>query len=129
MTYLADTSWVVEHLRGNQEVTDRLNSLGNEVVSISIITVAELYVGAYRSSNLTRTLSAIRDFIGEVVILDIDDDICLRFGREKAVLLNKGQPIGDADLLIAATALHHGLTLITRDLDFERIEDLHTIYV
>ena len=129
MTHLADTSWVVEHLRGNQEVTDRLNSLGNEVVSISIITVAELYVGAYRSSNLTRTLSAVRDFIGKVVVLDINDDICLRFGREKAVLLNKGQPIGDADLLIAATALHHGLTLLTRDLDFERIEDLQTVYV
>jgi tRNA(fMet)-specific endonuclease VapC len=129
MTYLADTSWVVEHLRGNQEVTDSLNSLGNDVVSISIITVAELYVGAYRSSNLTRTLSAVRDFIDKVVILDIDDDICLRFGREKAVLLNKGQPIGDADLLIAATALHHGLTLLTKDLDFERIEDLQTIYL
>ena len=129
MTHLADTSWVVEHLRGNQEVTDRLNSLGNEVVSISIITVAELYVGAYRSSNLTRTLSAVRDFIGKVVVLDINDDICLRFGREKAVLLNKGQPIGDADLLIAATALHHGLTLLTRDLDFERIEDLQTVYL
>jgi tRNA(fMet)-specific endonuclease VapC len=129
MTYLADTSWVVEHFRGNQEVTDRLNSLGNEVVSISIITVAELYVGAYRSSNLTRTLSAVRDFIGKVVVLDINDDICLRFGREKAVLLNKGQPIGDADLLIAATALHHGLTLLTRDLDFERIDDLQTVYL
>jgi tRNA(fMet)-specific endonuclease VapC len=129
MTHLADTSWVVEHLRGNQEVTDRLNSLGNEVVSISIITVAELYVGAYRSSNLTRTLSAVRDFIGKVVVLDINDDICLRFGREKAVLLDKGQPIGDADLLIAATALHHGLTLLTRDLDFERIDDLQTVYL
>jgi tRNA(fMet)-specific endonuclease VapC len=129
MTYLADTSWVVEHFRGNQEVTDRLNSLGNEVVSISIITVAELYVGAYRSSNLTRTLSAVRDFIGKVVVLDINDDICLRFGREKAVLLDKGQPIGDADLLIAATALHHGLTLLTRDLDFERIDDLQTVYL
>lgn len=56
MTYLADTSWGVEHLRGNQEVTDRLNPLGNEAVSISIITVAELFIGAYRSNNLTRKM-------------------------------------------------------------------------
>lgn len=32
--------------------------------------------------------------------------------------------IGDIDTLIAATALEHGLTLVTTDRDFERIPDL-----
>ena len=39
-----------------------------------------------------------------------------------------GMAVGDMDVLIAATALRHDLTLLTADRDFERIENLNTIF-
>jgi predicted nucleic acid-binding protein len=44
-------------------------------------------------------------------------------------ITQKGTVIGALDLLIAATALHHSLTLFTADHDFERIEGLNPIFL
>lgn len=51
-----------------------------------------------------------------------------RFARLRGDLRRKGQLIGDPDILIAATALHHDLMLVTRNLrDFQRVPGL-TLY-
>ncbi len=48
-----------------------------------------------------------------------------RFARLRGELRRQGQLIGDPDILIAATALDHSLTLVTRNLkDFQRISNL-----
>jgi tRNA(fMet)-specific endonuclease VapC len=48
-----------------------------------------------------------------------------RFAETRAYLRRRGQRIADFDLLIAATALHHDLTLLTFNLrHFERVPDL-----
>ena len=48
-----------------------------------------------------------------------------RFGVVRGDLQRRGQTIGDPDILIAATALHHDLTLLTRNLrHFTRIPGL-----
>lgn len=56
------------------------------------------------------------------------EEVCIIFGREMARLRQVGMPVGDMDMLIAATALRHDLTLLTADRDFERIENLDTIF-
>ena len=63
-----------------------------------------------------------------VTVLGIDEEVCIIFGREMAGLRQVGRTVGDMDLLIAATALRHDLTLPTADHDFERIENLTTIF-
>ena len=45
-----------------------------------------------------------------------------------ARLRQVGMAVGDMDLLIAAIALRHDLTLLTADRDFERVENLNTIF-
>ncbi len=129
MSYLVDTSWLVEHLRNNQEAIARLDSFTSEGLAISIVSLAELQVGVFRSSNQTRAVGMVNRLISTLDLLALDEPVCIRFGREKAALLDRGQLIGDADLLIAATALHHGLTLLTLDRDFERVDNLQTIYL
>jgi len=55
----------------------------------------------------------------------MNEDVARRFGIIRGSLRAKGQVIGDSDMLIAATALHHSLTLVTRNIrDFQRIPDL-----
>ena len=58
-------------------------------------------------------------------LLELDEETCRIFGRERARLRSAGMLIGDMDLLIGATALRHGLTLLTNNRrHFERIEGL-----
>ena len=59
------------------------------------------------------------------IIDHLNREICKVFGRERTKLRKKKQLIGDMDLLIASTALHHNLTILTNNLKhFERVEGL-----
>lgn len=82
--------------------------------AISVMTIGELHAGvlsartgATRASRLQRLSDVQRDFPA----IDIDVGIAQRFGELRASSGRRGV----ADLLIAATALHHDMTLVTRD--------------
>src|SRR2546423_14731325 len=52
-------------------------------------------------------------------------NLCQQFARIRGDLRRKGQIIGDFDILIASTAIHHHLTLVTRNIkDYQRIPNL-----
>jgi len=58
-------------------------------------------------------------------VLGLDEAIVKIFARERGRLRAAGTLIGDIDLLIGATALHHSLTLLTNSRShFERIAGL-----
>jgi predicted nucleic acid-binding protein len=66
-----------------------------------------------------------REKLEDVSLLGIDEEVCKIFGRARGRLRKAGQLIGDFDLLIAATALHYGLTVLTNNRQhFERVEGL-----
>ena len=127
MTYLVDTSWIIEALRGNQEIAQRLRSFREEGLAVSIVSVGELYKGIFRADDQTESERGVNDFLTSTEVLTINSEICILFGREYARLRQQGKKVGDIDLFIGATALHHGLTLLTLDSDFERIEGLQII--
>jgi predicted nucleic acid-binding protein len=77
------------------------------------------------SRNPDATQRAIRTFLRGVRILPLTRQVIERFATLKARLAHRGQLIGDFDTLIAATALHHGLTLVTRNRrHFELVPEL-----
>jgi predicted nucleic acid-binding protein len=57
----------------------------------------------------------LEEFLAGVVVLGLDEEICKRFGQFRGSLGKRGQTVGDFDLLIAATALLHNLTLLTNN--------------
>ncbi len=60
-----------------------------------------------------------------VEVIGMNEEIMRRYASIRGTLRRAGTSIGMADVLIAATALHYGLTLVTRNLDhFRRIPDL-----
>ena len=128
MKYLVDTTWVIEYLRGNQTIIQRLQSYRDEGLAIAIVSLAELYEGVFRSNNPAGNETILKDFLTGVTILGIDEEVCIIFGREMARLRQGGMAVGDMDALIAATALRHDLTLLTADRDFERVQNLTTIF-
>lgn len=92
----------------------------------SAVVIGELYEGALRSPHPDRHLSRIRErVLPAVTVLPYDSAVAEAFGRIQARLAAAGRPIADADAMIAATALHHGLRLVTGNLrHYERIEGL-----
>ena len=125
MKYLIDTDWVIHSLRGEKRVMKKLLELKGEGLTINVISLAELYEGVYRSTDPTSDEKVLEDFLTGVSILGISSEVCKIFGRERARLRKEGKLIGDIDLLIACTCLHHDLTLLTDNIrEFGRVENL-----
>ena len=60
-----------------------------------------------------------------IPVLDIDIDAATLYGELRALSEKNGRPRSDIDLLIAATAISRGLTLVTHNRrDFEDFEEL-----
>jgi predicted nucleic acid-binding protein len=65
------------------------------------------------------------EFLRTVPLLPLNRSIMRRFARLRGELRQRGQLIGDPDLLIAATAIEHKCQLVTRNLrHFSRISEL-----
>jgi tRNA(fMet)-specific endonuclease VapC len=64
-------------------------------------------------------------FLRSIDVLPLTRPIMHQFARIRGELRRTGKIIGDFDILIAATALYHNLTLVTRNIkDYERIPNL-----
>ena len=65
------------------------------------------------------------EFLAPLEVLDLPSAAAPVFGELRAFLQKQGTPIGNYDLLIAAHALHLGITLITNNTkEFERVPGL-----
>jgi tRNA(fMet)-specific endonuclease VapC len=125
LRYLIDTDWVIDHLNQIERVVNRLKELRPQGLAISIISLAELFEGVHYSRHPEQSQQALEAFLEDVSGLGIDEEVCKLFGRERGRLRQQGALIGDFDLLIAATGLHYGLTVLTNNRQhFERVEGL-----
>jgi tRNA(fMet)-specific endonuclease VapC len=123
--YLIDTDWVIHYLHAHPGIIARLDELQPQGLALSTISLAELYEGVYYSRDPEGDEQDLNDFLRGVTMLGLDTDIAKIFGRERGRLRAAGTLIGDFDLLIAATALYHNLTLLTNNRShFERIDGL-----
>lgn len=113
MKYLLDTCTVIFLLRGRTDVADAIDRVGMENCAISEITKAELLVEYYKAVLKGRTPdSKFFDFLDTIAIIPISQAIDT-YSRELARMQCEGDTIDDFDLLIASTAVAHGLVLVT----------------
>lgn len=92
----------------------------------SAVVVGELFKGAYRSGDAPRHLRNIETrVLSALIVLSYDVEVARVYGGIRARLEDAGRPLADADLQIAATAVHHDLELVTGNLrHFRRIPGL-----
>ena len=124
--YLLDTNGCIRVLNGSSApLIARLRSHAPSEIRVSSVTRAELLYGARRSARVTENLRLLASFFAPLVSLPFDDACAEEYGALRATLSAAGRPIGPNDLLIAATALAHDLTLVTHNLrEFSRITGL-----
>ncbi|MGA2164560.1 MAG: type II toxin-antitoxin system VapC family toxin [Solirubrobacteraceae bacterium] len=104
---LLDTDVLIDHMRGRRHlVTDK--------TAVSVVTRSELFAGDERHE------AAVDELLEDCEEIEVSPEIARRAGRIKR---QTGLQIADA--MIAATALEHGLPLMTRNRrHFERVAGL-----
>lgn len=125
MTYLIDSDWLIDATVGRLPALELINDLRVTGVAISVISVAEVSEGAFRAPNPALALGSFQEFLSTFPTYPITIAIAEKFAATRATLQRQGLLIPDMDLLIAATALEHELTLATRNRrHFARISGL-----
>ncbi len=129
MSFLLDTCVVSEFVapRPNQAVIKWLHDLVEESAYLSVVTIGEIRRGISRTPSVKRRDLLTKWLHEELLIrfdnriLPLDTGVLLDWGEFTGSLANEGRPMPIMDSLIAATAVHHGLTVVTRDTeDFTR---------
>ncbi len=119
MTYLVDTNVISELCRRKPDVGVLTWAGGITRFAVSVISVDEIVFGLAWRPN-ARLQAWTEAFFHRHTVLVISHPIARRAGEVRGRLAARGQVRHQADMLIAATAWAHDLTLATRNTpDFE----------
>ncbi len=116
VAYLFDTDALSEAMRRAPNPIYRawLATVPRQQQYASAVSIGELFQGAYRSERRDALLARIDDWVlPAVTVLPFDVGTARVFGEIQAQLESRGISPGDADVQIAATAIRHGLALVT----------------
>ena len=123
--YLLDTDTIIFSLKGHEAIKKNLQKHFEEPMKICVITLMELYFGAYKSEKVTGNLAKVRTIENAFEIIPTGKESAGIFGMLKASLEKSGTPLDDFDLIIASCALSYNLILVTNNIKhFDRIEGL-----
>ncbi len=108
--YLLDTTAIIDHLRGKEEITSFLKASGEggERVGCCCINITETYTGMKKHEEKKTD-----QFIQSLHYLPVTHEISRLAGRLKNRYAQKGITLGTCDMIIAATAITYRVTLVT----------------
>ncbi|MFG6415203.1 type II toxin-antitoxin system VapC family toxin [Roseateles sp. DC23W] len=125
-----DSNTISYYFRGDPQVVARLQALRPADLGVPAVVEYELRYGLHRlpEQSATPRLAALAQFLGPLQILPFDSECAARAAQLCAQLEVQGTPIGPHDTLIAATALRHQATLVTRNVrKFGRVAGLQLV--
>lgn len=124
MTYLLDTNAMTAWAKKDAHFIARIKTSVPSDLRISVMTEHELRYGIACNPNL-RLRPVLERMLTMLQKVMVDSDIAANAALVRADLRRQGQPIGPYDLLIAATALTHHLTVVTHNTrEFSRVAGL-----
>jgi tRNA(fMet)-specific endonuclease VapC len=126
VTYLLDTNACIRLLNGTSPaLVARIAGSDPTQIALCSVVKAELASGARRSARAAENLRLLENFFEPLASLPFDDACAERYGVIRSELESAGTPIGPNDLMIAATALANGATLVTNNVkEFSRVPGL-----
>jgi len=126
VTYLLDTNACIAYLTGrSSRLAARIRSVSPRDLVLCSVVKAELLHGARKSARVEANLERLNAYFAPLASLPFDDLAAEHYGVIRAELEQRGTPVGPNDLMIAAIARAHGLTLVTANLEeFGRVPAL-----
>ncbi len=110
------------------QIQQRMIKLRPYQIKIPSVVKAELLLGALKSDHPKKTGRVVNNFIEPFEIVPFDDSAAKVYARIRADLERIGKPIGPNDLIVAATAIAQGATLVTHNTkEFSRINSLKIV--
>jgi hypothetical protein len=108
--YLLDTTVLVAHLRGDEEISQLMLDLvaAGHLLCVSCVNVAEVERGIRPKERRAATT-----LLDRLTFLSTTVEAAIRAGRYLAELSERGRTLHLADALVAATARVHGAVLVT----------------
>lgn len=138
--YLLDTNHCSRILNGDKNVLKKLQENETEEVGISVITRGELIFMVEKSEKQVENLEKVAQFLEAINIYRIDDQVADCYGQLKGQIIKHFGPkkdkskrdkvtiqslgFSDNDLWIAATVISYGMTLVSADSDFVRVQEV-----
>ena len=112
MSYLLDVDSCAAVVRKVARAHTRfLQNLG--AVHVSVVALTELELWLTRARTPLRYQQSYVALLQQVALLNVDQAIAYQAARVGSILYEQGRRVSTADLLIAATAMVHNLTLVT----------------
>ncbi len=124
--YLLDTNIISYWMRGDPRLINKIKSYSPSDLSLSTITLAEIYYGIEKSTvkKKERRLK-IEHIKSELDIYPFNEQAAVKYGAIRAALEKLGKPISERDTQIASIALANKLCIVTHNTkEFSRIPKL-----
>lgn len=120
--YILDSNIVIDIFRNDAETIEKVSQLGT--IYIPVIVLGELYYGANKSNQTPKRTVEIEQLKRRVSLLDVTEETAEKYGVIKDQIRQKGKPIPENDIWIAAIAKETGLPILTRDKHFQEVEGI-----
>ena len=120
--YLLDTNIIIEIIRGNASVVSRI--VPGVDIYLPYVAIGELFAGAYKSAQVQANLAQIASLANNNPVLFSSLETARQYGYVRSELQQKGTPIPENDIWIAALDLEYNLALVTRDAHFGYVQNL-----
>ena len=124
---ILDSNTISYYFRGDPQVVPRLQALRPADLGVPAIVEYELRYGLLRMAHEAAAprLAALAQLLQPMQLLPFDSECAAYAARIRVALEAAGKPIGPHDTLIAATALRHQATMVTRNVrEFSRVPGL-----
>ena len=128
MRLLIDTSAYSAFMRGHRDIRSALQE-ADEIFFNSIV-LGELRAGFARGRRQRRNAQELKTFIRSprVGILNITEETAERYAVILTALWDAGTPVPTNDIWIAASAMEHGLQVLTTDEHYNRVPQILAAY-
>lgn len=117
-----DTSVVIRYLNGNQDIVDHVLQCSSIILPVTV--VGELIFGAENSGKKLKNLTQYFQFIDACVVLPMGRKTAEIYAQTRFKLKQKGKPIPENDIWIAAQCIENNWILATCDSDFTYVDGL-----
>jgi tRNA(fMet)-specific endonuclease VapC len=121
---LLDTCGYSAFKKGHPEVRRRIQEAAE--IYLDVVVLGELQAGFMKGDRLEENLAELDEFLasGRVHVVTLDEETAVRYATILRSLQKRGRPIPTNDIWIAASAMRHGLTLVTTDNHFREVAQI-----
>jgi tRNA(fMet)-specific endonuclease VapC len=127
MRYLIDTTVLIPYFAGDPQAEALIKQLIPDGIAVSILSYLEAYQGAIEEADPEAAKRQFNAFFTGIPVLPVSPAVARRCAEIRSHIKSQGKSIRRRafDLVIAATALEHGLEVVTHNTqDFQDIPNL-----